>query len=379
MENDVIKAGEEIKSLARFTGTQRTAFRKLLKKYRKWTGSGQLEIRFREEVLEDPKSFANLDLGPLLDDYSSTLQQIRHLYETKIQQRHDSLSPAGQGTVNGSSTIAQLQTAIDSGSKVDFDTAVATVPLAESGTFASYFVHPENVVELHILLLQHARHLSTNPRSDSATAPASTSPKADLPAQQAESNGSDYFAIEVDDPERLTKELSSLTVDDREHRPGSTPQKAKLCARWNNEEQRVRIFSSLRGGTGESVEIKRKYVGSFFDGKEEFPPRKDGSQEIDENALALRRELGSLSAVRPLYQFLSSRSRFVGTNNSHRSTTMATLDSGVTVQKVGRDARDGAASTFPFAILLVRIEGASNDGLIDTLDQSHLVSPLCYR
>ncbi|KAI7114926.1 hypothetical protein KC337_g17373, partial [Hortaea werneckii] len=64
LENDVLKAGEEIKSLARFTSTQRTAFRKLLKKYKKWTGSNNLEERFRQEVLDDPKSFTKLDLGP---------------------------------------------------------------------------------------------------------------------------------------------------------------------------------------------------------------------------------------------------------------------------------------------------------------------------
>ena len=44
LENDVLKAGDEVRSLARFTSTQRTAFRKLLKKYKKWTGSAELEM-----------------------------------------------------------------------------------------------------------------------------------------------------------------------------------------------------------------------------------------------------------------------------------------------------------------------------------------------
>ena len=81
LENDVIRIGEEIKSLARFIATQRTAFRKLLKKYKKWTGSTVLEGRFRDEVLEDPKSFTKLDLGFMLDDYSATRQSIRTLYD----------------------------------------------------------------------------------------------------------------------------------------------------------------------------------------------------------------------------------------------------------------------------------------------------------
>ncbi|EMC97196.1 hypothetical protein BAUCODRAFT_68129 [Baudoinia panamericana UAMH 10762] len=62
LENDVLKAGDEIKYLARFSSAQRDGFRKLLKKYKKWTGSTQLEDRFREEVLNDPKSFTKLDL-----------------------------------------------------------------------------------------------------------------------------------------------------------------------------------------------------------------------------------------------------------------------------------------------------------------------------
>ena len=112
----MLKAGDEIRSLARFTGTQRTAIRKLLKKYKKWTGSTNLETRFREDVLDDPKSFTKLDLGPLLDEYSETLSQIRSLYEAKLKQSTSRKSSTEPSVPAQSSALDQLRSALRNGS-----------------------------------------------------------------------------------------------------------------------------------------------------------------------------------------------------------------------------------------------------------------------
>ncbi|TVY22307.1 Uncharacterized protein LHYA1_G008723 [Lachnellula hyalina] len=76
-DNQIIKCGDDIKNLQRFITAQRTAFYKILKKYRKWTGSRSLGVRFNSEVLDDPKSFTKTDLEPLVSQYSNILAILR--------------------------------------------------------------------------------------------------------------------------------------------------------------------------------------------------------------------------------------------------------------------------------------------------------------
>ncbi|KAI3326152.1 hypothetical protein HD806DRAFT_437998 [Xylariaceae sp. AK1471] len=59
------ECGQDIKALGRFVDAQVTAFRKILKKYKKWTGSTTLSSRFKENVLASPKSFTNYNFAPL--------------------------------------------------------------------------------------------------------------------------------------------------------------------------------------------------------------------------------------------------------------------------------------------------------------------------
>ncbi|KAK3678632.1 hypothetical protein LTR78_001930 [Recurvomyces mirabilis] len=368
LENDVIKAGDEIKSLARFTSTQRTAFRKLLKKYKKWTGSTSLEDRFREEVLDDPKSFTKLDLGPLLDEYSTTLQQIRTLYETRIQQKSAAPKKDDQ-PMAGSSTISRLQAAMNSGSKTELDTAIATVPLGENGTFASYLVHPENVVELQVLLLQHSRYFLARSRSNSITSPVSLSPKDDV-FNQTTDEGADYFAIEADEAERLAKEQNGLTVDQREHSIGSTPQKARVCVRWASDEE-AQVAYRKPNNQCQYAEMKKKAVTALFDPSSAFSAIKSAMKPDSEQALtAIRREVQQDSGLKPLHKYSCCRTRLVGTENSDQKHMLATLDTQIVIQQTGDSS---SKSSFPFAVLLVRQEGAYHAGLLTALDQSHLV------
>ncbi|KAF3760740.1 hypothetical protein M406DRAFT_93571 [Cryphonectria parasitica EP155] len=73
----VLDCGEDIQHLERFVGAQTIAFRKLLKKYKKWTGSSTLGARFRDNVLDQPKSFTRKDLQPLQRAYEEVLSTIR--------------------------------------------------------------------------------------------------------------------------------------------------------------------------------------------------------------------------------------------------------------------------------------------------------------
>ncbi|TGJ76811.1 hypothetical protein E0Z10_g10830, partial [Xylaria hypoxylon] len=63
------ECGRDVKALGRFVDAQLTAFRKILKKYRKWTGSTTLSSRFKDDILDHPKSFTNYNFAPLQLQY----------------------------------------------------------------------------------------------------------------------------------------------------------------------------------------------------------------------------------------------------------------------------------------------------------------------
>lgn len=371
LEHDVIKAGDEIRALARFIGTQRTAFRKLLKKYKKWTGSAELEDRVRGEVLADPKSFANLDLGPLLDEYSVTLGRIRALYEERARPPSASMG-SESARQSGSSIIAQLHASTESGSNLDFDAAVATIPLGDNGAFASYFIHPENLVELQILLLQHLKFHSARSRSNSIKSPVSP-PAPDTVGDWASSQHADYFAIEADDVERFAREQNRVTVVEREHQAGSSLQQAKLCVRWNPDEDAHLAFRPVRS-QHRYARIKRKYATLFLNRAAVLSPQKAAaSPEHAKTVAYIRQELERDPSVRPLHSISSSRTRFVGNDNNEKRIVLATLDSGPVIRAIRDDGTLGEKTNFPFALLLVRQEGLRDGPLLAALDQSYLV------
>ncbi|KAL1586780.1 hypothetical protein WHR41_04642 [Cladosporium halotolerans] len=368
LENDVLKAGEEIKSLSRFVGAQRTAFRKLLKKYKKWTGSTHLEERVRREVLDDPKSFTQYDLGPMLDDYSSTLHDIRALYETRLQQATTNKSNAQPvASIARSASIAKLQTSIASGSRTDFDTTFATAPLESRGTLASYFVHPENVVELQVLLLQHVRFLS---RSASTPTEISSPPTPrTLRSRDSPEQPSNHFLTAADNPDHFIQEQSAVTVDEREHGAGSALQQTKLCARWNVGEDATAV---ARTGPSKlsTYRLKQKHVGAFFDKSAPFLPRRESAQGTATELSDVRDVLTSNEDVAPLFSMSSNRSRFVGLSNSDNGILLASLDNAVSFEAANKpESKTG----FPFALLQVRHEGTADSSLLTTLDGSHLV------
>lgn len=69
--------GQELEDLDRFVGLNRQAFHKILKKYKKWTGSPDLAQRFNENVLSRPTSFATKDFVSTLAHYNEILASSR--------------------------------------------------------------------------------------------------------------------------------------------------------------------------------------------------------------------------------------------------------------------------------------------------------------
>ncbi|KAH6842542.1 SPX domain-containing protein [Chaetomium sp. MPI-CAGE-AT-0009] len=75
-EQILLQCGDDIKSLQRFVNAQTVAFRKILKKYRKWTGSSTLGVRFKEGFLSHPKSFTRRDFSQLQSHYDDLLRTL---------------------------------------------------------------------------------------------------------------------------------------------------------------------------------------------------------------------------------------------------------------------------------------------------------------
>lgn len=349
-----------------------------MKKYKKWTGSTQLEDRFRGLVLDSPNSFTKFDIGPMLDNYSETLHDVRALYENRIQYafaRGNGNETEAASSYTGSSILDQLRSILATRRKVDFDSAMATTPLGEDSTLATYFVHPENLVELQVLLMQHMNYFMSRSRSNSLAALQSSAPAADNVPAPADDK-SDFFLLAADSPDRFAEEQSSLTVLERESRPGSTPQRAKICARWNTDDETEALIATRVGETSVHVtSLKRKYVNSFFDKSAPFPPRR-GSDSLAKNVEeldAVRSPLTKDDKTQPLYSMSCDRSRFVGVRNTRENVLLATLDSAISIKPAGMYTANTEKTTFPYAVLLVRQEGMMHGKLVNILDRSHLV------
>ncbi|RYP74102.1 hypothetical protein DL770_007662 [Monosporascus sp. CRB-9-2] len=70
------ECGNDIRALSRFVEAQIEAFRKILKKYKKWTRSATLSIRFKDNVLNSPKSFTNRDFSALRTQFQDVLATV---------------------------------------------------------------------------------------------------------------------------------------------------------------------------------------------------------------------------------------------------------------------------------------------------------------
>ncbi|OIW29170.1 SPX domain-containing protein [Coniochaeta ligniaria NRRL 30616] len=76
-EQELERCNDDIQALTRFVNAQIVAFRKILKKYRKWTGSAALGSRFKDTVLSHPKSFTRRDFSYLQSQCDSLLATLR--------------------------------------------------------------------------------------------------------------------------------------------------------------------------------------------------------------------------------------------------------------------------------------------------------------
>lgn len=416
--NSECRAGEDIQSLSRFVGAQRTAFQKLLKKYKKWTSSSALGVRFRAEVLDRPSSFSKRDFEPLLTQWTEVLAAVRAPFidrgnwhsglRNPIEGSQPDLSiqkkplkgptkQANQESAGDMSSVSELHSAWEDGSNIDIDTALAVLPLGRGATRAVYWVHPDNIVQVHVLLLQYTRlHRSNSIVTPESPSSSKSSPRASFsnPSARPGSRTDDEVGVVVcDDLQRFSKIRSSETISTTEDCPGTVAEKAAASIRFSPCGEAVVVVDTDSGRLSHSAnwnekclpkkaKFKRKNVRQLFE-----PSSIDRLAKDDGNdSKRVFEWLTEHREVQPLVQLLSRRTRFVGLRNNKDGGVWATLDKDIFMKVCSFESlangkglttiSEGGTSdleTFPHAILEVRVEGDADSKLIDALNSSHLV------
>jgi hypothetical protein len=377
------RTGEEIRSLSRFQVTQRTGFVKILKKYKRWTKDGELAYIFRREISSRPDSLFQLDLGYLLDQFIDALDTLRSAFDV------EGTSAANATNVTGQSPAARISRSLEKGDDVDFDLALDTVPLGSKGNKATYWIHPDHIVEAQVLLLQHMRLYISKARRTSSSRPTP------LRRHSSAANIDPYFGSEdttglvvLDHAETFAFKQNASTIGAAEEMQGGVGIKAAGQVRCCASKQAAVVVCTEADAQHASpssikkVKMERRYLKSFLD-----PSLDDDSVKHScspkEDALAIRQWLAEHPSTKPIAGALLKRTRFTGLHNNSAGGIWATLDKDVCFtdkmfEDLGDDdwtsaARSESTKQFPHAILEIRREGNQAMSLIQTLDRSHLV------
>ena len=387
------------------------ALQKLLKKCKKWTGSSGLGQRFRREIL-DSSSNLNSNFEPLVKQYIDTLASVREPFNTGVQWRTDSTSnnqerskatqdPAARlkgGKRVSNPSASELHTVNQKGSRVQLDTALATTPLGHEACRAVYWIHPDNAVQVQILLLQYTRirNWSKTAASSRSTTDSQPSPRGSITGHVddcANTGGQTFGLLVCDDLKQFATRQSSEPVGDVETSPGSIAERAVASIRYSSDKDLLlaidnggRHQQSTRQRSFQVTNFRRRSVRHLFDSSsDEECVISDSRDDPEKSCLWLAKHPN----IRPLVQIQYRRSHFIGIQNTEIIGTWATLDTEVRMRRCSKDTvsiknhdlllfsggEPTESQKFPFAILEVRVEGSDTSRLIATLDASHLVRP----
>ena len=404
--------------MSRFVGAQRTAFQKLLKKYKKWTSSSELGVRFRAEVLDRPTSFSKRDFEPLLTQWTEVLAAVRAPFtaggnwHSGLRNPGDGCQPdlsvqkkplesptkqANQEYAGNVNSVSELHSVWEDGSNIEIDTALAVLPLGRGATRAVYWVHPDNIVQLHVLLLQYTRlHKSNSINSPESPSSSRSSPRASFSnsfGRPASRTDEEVGVIVCDDLQRFSKNRSSETISITEDCPGTVAEKAAASIRFSPSGEAVIVVDTDAGRPGhwanwnekhlpKKARFKRKHVCQLFEASSVDRLAKDNGND----AKRVFEWLTQHREVQPLVQLLSKRTRFVGLRNNQDGGVWATLDKDVSMKICSSESlasgrglstisEGGTAESeiFPHAILEVRVEGEADSKLVEALNSSYLV------
>lgn len=412
---------------------QRLAFQKLLKKYKKWTGSQALGEKVEREILGGHSSFSHRTLEPLLAAWTNALVSVRApftaggTWEIDRESKGGSVAstphvpdepnclPGGETGQNNtapvklSSSVAQLHDAAEMGTDLDLDAALATVPLGPAAGTAAYWVHLDNILELQVLLMQHMRLQSRSKDIRSSVGPASSSRSGETSASghrdtRSSRTEDDIRVTVLDNIEDFTKRQSGVVMGEK------SLQNAAASIRQSGSSEAIILVRASEGYTSpadsstsrsfQTAKTKRKHLGSFLDPCASRTSSYEPTQEVTAGTSKLRLysapELEHIREwfarhpeVQPLVDLQYRRTHFIGVGNNTTHGCWATLDREIRIKAASSKELEASINVsspdncdnertdsvhFPHAVLEIRWEEGKGDNLAQALDKSHLVS-----
>lgn len=348
LKQEILRLTRDLERLSRFVGVQRTGFRKLLKKYKKWSQSTQLSDRFLP-ILEAPTSFTN-------QDFTSVFLELSLLYDILRQARtkHQIVMPAP----------AQYP---DNEALCKFDCQMVTA-VSQSEVF---WVHPDNVMQIKVALLRHLELVSDDSVS-SISNPQSTTAE---PSQS--------FAIYLDN----AKKFNSIQTRSEPGQvrwvfsPGSSNSTHVLCSPVGG----LRHFCLASLSSSQFDFIRRAQFDSL---SKEIAAEQHQLSKLALTWVKRRKAVPIANAA-----FSRSRFRYIDpnpssnsgdqagadlfstspTSNMDVSDLWATLDTNIELSKAGAKSGDQDETQFPYALLEVRYKGMDKPDWLAELETSHLV------
>jgi len=366
--------------LSRFITSNRLAIRKLLKKYKKWTGLTTLTPTVEYKILSQSGSFTKVQLDYALDLYTAYLEAVRSPFKKTVPRQLSATDLAQRRSIAARDGRVSNNDLFD-GSDLEFDLALATQVQGTKSERATFWVHKDNAVELRILLLQYMRGFRH--RTDSAGS------KSAMRRGSSDETPSTVGTLVLDNAARVA--ASGKAYDTPTYVEGSH---AAATARWNAEGQAV---FSITNASEESntlpkhpaaVQLPRQKLAAFLNVDGKSITTDTGDENLSSNGTetlkteAARSWLRQHPEIGPLVYTRFHRSRFVGLENQPEQAAWAAFDEDVDFSEVNlRNLREpsfftrapGQGGRFPHAILTVRTEGDCSN-LFNALNGSHLVS-----
>ncbi|KAF8422105.1 hypothetical protein EV426DRAFT_186303 [Tirmania nivea] len=387
-EAEVERALYETQNLSRFTKAQHTGFKKLLKKYKKWTGSTCVVDRFTI-ILEPETAFHNRDFEGNVLLLSELLTAVRAKYNELIDasqnRKNAQISPSTQMTGAALSNLLPEEHCLQT--HADIDMALGTNS-PENPSFTSgkggkavYWVHSDHLIEIQVQLLKYLNLQSSTPIPTLPPTPALSrrpSTAGISPLAWASEKMESVGTVILDNLPKFAQAQSSKTIE----QAAETGPAAKI--RWcgNDKDAEASIIASSRAYERDSVDeengyytlrLKRKHVENLININVPF-----SYKEYASSVKRIRQWFEDHPTIAPLAKILARRTRFV---SGYRIWAM--LDRDIRMFRLREDwegcisdpsrEETGMPTVFPHAVLEIRWEGYEVPAVVQELNKSHLV------
>ena len=292
------------------------------------------------------------------------------------------------------SSAADLQSAWEAGSNLEIDAALATVPFGRKAAKAAYWIHPDNIVQIHVLLLQYTRLQKSKETNSSPKR--SSSPRGSISGHPAKCSRTDeeLGIIICDDLQSFAQRQSSETIGNSEHCAGFASEKAAASVRYSSNGDAVVVVGATANDDGKSVDADTKAFPRKARFKRKDVQRLFGTSSGDQGSIVdgskdsegVSNWLAGHKEVQPLVQLQLRRTRFIGLRNNAKNGLWATLDRDISMRSYPPEVfasdkgfnmiSDGGKDSeiFPHAVLELRTEGPVDTEVIAALDASYLVN-----